>query len=212
MIRPGPQSEYPERLLVATGNAGKLSEFRALLAHIMIRSPSDVGLEDLLVEETGDTFYDNALLKARAYAMASGLISVGDDSGLEVDAIDDRPGVLSARYGGPDLDDAGRYRHLLDELTGVPAAARGARFRCCLVVAAPDGNTATTDGVCEGRILDEPTGRGGFGYDPVFFVPEYGRSMAALSRAEKGAVSHRGRALRALLPILQQKFPALLLG
>lgn len=197
-------------LLVATGNAGKLAEFRALLAHMAIRSPGEVGLEDLRVEETGSTFHDNALLKARAYAAASGLISVSDDSGLEVDAIDGRPGVQSARYGGADLDDAGRCRRLLDELTGVPTAARSARFRCCLVVVAPDGRTACADGVCEGRILHEPAGQGGFGYDPVFFVPAYGRSMAALSRAEKGAVSHRGQALRALLPILQQAFPTLL--
>ncbi len=196
-------------LLVATGNLGKLAEFRALLEDIPILSPRDAGL-DLHVAETGTTFYDNALLKAQAHASASGMISVADDSGLEVDALDGRPGVRSARYGGAGLDEAGRYQHLLDELAGVPTALRTARFHCCLVVADADGRTATTAGSCEGRILGEAEGDGGFGYDPVFFVPAYGRGMATLSRAEKGAVSHRGRALRALRPVLLETFPNLL--
>ena len=197
-------------LLVATGNKGKLAEFRALLAGVSICSPGDIGLGNLQVAETGSTFHENALLKARAYADVSGLISIADDSGLEVDALDGRPGVQSARYGDPELDDSGRYRHLLAEMHGVPSAARSARFRCCLVVVAPDGRLATAAGCCEGRILADPVGAGGFGYDPVFLVAEYGRSMAALSRAEKSAISHRGCAFRALLPILTETFPALL--
>jgi XTP/dITP diphosphohydrolase len=195
--------------LVATGNLGKLAEFRGLLEDIRILSPRDAGL-DLNVEETGSTFYDNALLKAQAYASASGMISVADDSGLEVDALEGRPGVRSARYGGAGLDDTARCQHLLDELVGVPMARRTARFRCCLVVAAADERTVSTTGSCEGHILDEPEGEGGFGYDPVFYVPAYGRSMATLSPAQKGAVSHRGRALRALVPLLQETFPSLL--
>ena len=199
MTRPCRQSQYSDRLLVATGNASKLAEFRALLAHMAIRSPGEVGLEDLRVEETGSTFHDNALLKARAYAAASGLISVGDDSGLEVDAIDGRPGVQSARYGGPDLDDAGRCRRLLDELTGVPTAARSARFRCCLVVVTPDGRTACADGVCEGRILHEPAGQGGFGYDPVFQANGHAITFGEMDADEKHRISHRARAFRKLV-------------
>ncbi|MDA0335405.1 MAG: RdgB/HAM1 family non-canonical purine NTP pyrophosphatase [bacterium] len=197
-------------LLVATGNKGKLHEFRSLLTGLRIRTPDDVRLGNLYVEETGDTFYDNALLKAKAYATASGLLSVADDSGLEVDALGGRPGVQSARYGGRELDDSGRYRHLLAELIDVPPEARTARFRCCLVVFSPDGRLVTAEGTCEGRILMRPSGEGGFGYDPVFLVPAYGRSMAALSRSEKSAISHRGRALRSLLPVLTETFPALL--
>ena len=202
-------------LLLATGNKGKLAEFRSLLANTTmvdatVYSPGDLSLEHLQVEETGTTFYENALLKAQAYVAASRRICVADDSGLEVDALGGRPGVHSARYGGQALDDSGRCRHLLAELGQLPPEARTARFRCCLVAAAPDGRVGTVAGVCGGRILDCPVGEGGFGYDPVFLVREYGRSMADLSRAEKDAISHRGRALRALVPILAETFPELL--
>jgi len=197
-------------LLVATGNKGKLAEFRSLLAGVSVCSPGEIGLGNLQVEETGSTFYENALLKAQAYARVSGVICIADDSGLEVDALNGRPGVQSARYGGAGLDDSGRYRHLLAELQELPPDARTASFRCCLVAAASDGRVATAEGSCEGRILSRPAGAGGFGYDPVFLVPAYGRSMAALSRAEKTAISHRGCAFRALVPILTEIFPALL--
>lgn len=196
-------------LLVATGNEGKLAEFRDLLAGFRILSPAQVGLVDLAVVEDSATFADNALCKARAFAAASGLISIADDSGLEVDALDGRPGVLSARYGGPGLDDADRWRLLLAELSGVPEAQRGARFRCCLAAVAPDGRTATAEGVCPGRILPGPRGSGGFGYDPVFFSADGGRALAELTAAQKGAVSHRGRALRAIRPHLLATFPEL---
>lgn len=195
---------------MATGNAGKLADFRGLLPGLEIQSPADAGLAGFEVEETGSSFYQNAMLKARAYSAASGMISVADDSGLEVDAIGGRPGVFSARYGGPGLDDAGRYRHLLEELSDIPASDRGARFKCCLVVVAPDDRSVTSEGVCEGRILEHPSGENGFGYDPVFLAPVYGRSMASLSKAEKGAISHRGQALRALVPILRAHFPTLI--
>lgn len=196
-------------LLVATGNPGKLAEFRDLLRGVDVLSPDEAGVAGLDVDETGDTFHENAALKAAAYCQAAGTISVADDSGLEVDALDGRPGVQSARYGGPELDDEGRYRRLLDELQGVPTPERSARFRCCLVAIAPDGRTVTAAGSCEGHILTAPEGDGGFGYDPVFHVPQYGRSMARLSPDEKGAVSHRGQALRALLPELRRVFPEL---
>ena len=194
-------------LLVATGNQGKLAEFRRLLAGIEILSPEQAGVADLDVEETGATFRDNARLTARAFAAASGQPCVADDSGLEVDALGGRPGVRSARYGGPGLDDAGRSRHLLAELQGV--TRRDARFRCCLCVVDVGGRQAEAEGACAGRILMAPVGAGGFGYDPVFLCLEYGRSMAQLSDAEKNAISHRGRALRSLLPRLREVFPEL---
>jgi XTP/dITP diphosphohydrolase len=194
-------------LLVATGNPGKLSEFRRLLRGIEILSPQEAGGESLSVPETGATFHDNALLKARAFAEATGLVSLADDSGLQVDALGGGPGVYSARYGGPDLDDAGRCRQLLRDLDGVPADERGARFRCCLVGIAADGRCVAAEGVCEGRILEACRGQGGFGYDPVFWVAEIGRAMAELRADEKDAVSHRGRALRAIQPDLLRVFP-----
>ena len=194
-------------VLIATGNPGKLAEFRRLLRGIETVSPAERGLEDLRVAETGATFHDNALLKARAYAEAFGCVSLADDSGLEVDALGGGPGVTSARYGGEGLDDGGRCRLLLRALAGVPGPRRGARFRCCLVASAPDGRLAAAEGVCEGRILEAPAGDGGFGYDPVFFSLDAGRAMAELSPGEKGAVSHRGRALRAIRPLLLERFP-----
>ena len=194
-------------VLIATGNPGKLAEFRRLLRGIRTVSPAERGLEGLKVAETGSTFHDNALLKARAFAEASGHVSLADDSGLEVDALGGAPGVTSARYGGEGLDDAVRCRLLLRVLAGVPRPERGARFRCCRVAAAPAGRTATAEGVCEGRILEAPVGRGGFGYDPVFHSLEAGRGMAELSADEKGAISHRGRALGAIRPLLLERFP-----
>lgn len=199
-------------LLVATGNPGKLAEFRRLLRGIEAVSPAERGLEELRVAETGTTFHDNALLKARAFAAASGCVSLADDSGLEVDALGGAPGVTSARYGGEGLDDRGRCRLLLKALAGVPRPERGARFRCCLAAAAPDGRLASAEGVCEGRILEAPAGGGGFGYDPVFFSREAGRGMAELTPGEKGAVSHRGRALRAIRPLLLERFPEIAPG
>ena len=193
-------------LLVATGNPGKLAEFRRLLAGIVVLSPADLGVADLCVAETGATFLDNARLKARAFAEAAGCVSLADDSGLEVDALDGRPGVLSARYGGPGLDDAGRCQRLLDELADVPLARRGARFRCCLVAASPDGREVSAEGTSEGHILEHRVGDGGFGYDPVFFASDGGRGMAELSADEKGAISHRGRALRTIRPQLLEVF------
>lgn len=196
-------------VLVATSNEGKLREFRGLLRGLDVASPHDAGVADLQVDETGETFRDNALLKARAYTAASGWISVADDSGLEVDALDGRPGVRSARYGGAGLDDVGRYRHLLEEMRDVPDGQRTAHFCCHLALVTPDGRTIEAQGRCSGHILQGPAGDGGFGYDPVFHVPQYGRSMASLSRAEKAAVSHRGQALRALVVQVRQSLPEL---
>jgi XTP/dITP diphosphohydrolase len=155
-----------------------------------------------LPEETGDTYRANALLKARAGARQSGSIAIGDDSGLEVDALGGAPGVRSARYGGPGLDDAGRCRHLLGALRDVPASRRTARFRCVIAVVDPSGQEHVVEGVAEGLILEAPRGTGGFGYDPLFFFPPLGRTFAELSEEEKARVSHRGRAASAARRLL----------
>lgn len=197
-------------LLVATNNPGKLREFRVLLKPISLVAPRNLGLE-LDVEETGQTFAENAALKARAFATAANCLALADDSGLEVDALDGAPGVYSARYGGPVLDDRGRCQLLLNQLHPfADPARRRARFRCCIVAAAPDGRTCQAVGTCEGFIASAPAGEGGFGYDPLFFVPAYGRTMAQLSPETKNRISHRFRALEAIRPLLLETFPDLL--
>ena len=187
----------PKKLLIATKNQGKVREYRELLADLPFEvvSLADVGL-DAEVEETGATFEENAILKARTYARLSGLLTWADDSGLAVDALDGWPGVHSARVAGPNASDADRIALLLQRLEGVPPEQRTAAFHCVVAIATPDGRVWTTDGMCSGVIIDEPTGRGGFGYDPVFFVPALGKTFAQLSSEEKNAISHRGMAAR----------------
>ena len=148
------------------------------------------------------SYHENALLKAQAFCQASGLLTLADDSGLEVDALDGAPGIYSARFGGPGLDDVGRYRLLLLKLEGVPDAQRTARFRCVIAVVWPDGREETVAGVCEGRIIHAPRGENGFGYDPVFFVNEQGHTMAELPAEIKNRISHRARATLAARDIL----------
>jgi XTP/dITP diphosphohydrolase len=197
------------QILVATCNRGKLREYADLLSSLRAEGqpPEWVTLTDLgierEVEETGATFEENALLKVRAYARESGLLTLADDSGLEVDALNGEPGIYSARYGGPGLDDAGRYRLLLRKLAGVPVDKRAARFRCVVAVSTPEGELFTADGVCEGQIGIEPKGDNGFGYDPVFIVEGYGVTMAELSLEVKNRISHRARALRAVQSTLE---------
>jgi XTP/dITP diphosphohydrolase len=197
------------QILVATRNRGKLREYTDLLSSLRAEGqpPEWVTLTDLgierEVEETGATFEENALLKVRAYARESGLLTLADDSGLEVDALNGEPGIYSARYGGPGLDDAGRYRLLLRKLAGVPADKRAARFRCVVAVSTPEGELFTADGVCEGQIGIEPKGDNGFGYDPVFIVEGYGVTMAELPLEVKNRISHRARALRAVQSTLE---------
>ncbi len=149
-----------------------------------------------LPPEDEDSYAGNARVKARAGRQLTGELALGDDSGLEVDALGGAPGLRSARFGGPGLDDAGRCRRLLEALRGVPEARRTARFRCLIALAHPDGRERLVEGLAEGRILDEPRGAGGFGYDPLFHYAPLGRTFAELSHAEKAEVSHRGRALR----------------
>ncbi len=195
-----------QQFLVATHNPGKVAEFATMLADLRLTwlGLGDVGIT-LDVPETGTTFYENAILKARGYAAASRLITLADDSGLEVDALNGRPGIHTGRYGGEGLTHAQRYQRLLSELLGVPWAERTARFRCVIVVARPDGALlGSTEGICEGIIAEAPAGNGGFGYDPVFYLPERGQTLAELAAADKNQVSHRGQALRKIEPLLRQ--------
>lgn len=194
------------KLLIATRNPGKVLEYRELLADLDLELtfPDQEGL-DLEVNESGATFEENARLKALAYARASGLPSMADDSGLEVDALDGAPGVRSARYAGPQASDADRYRQLLAALADVPAGQRSARFRCVVALARPDGTIETAEGRCEGAIGFEPRGEHGFGYDPVFVVQGYGgRTMAELPPEIKNRISHRARAVLAARPFLEK--------
>ena len=185
----------PVRLLLATNNAHKLRELREILEGLPVRltTPEEEGLR-LEVDETGATFAENARLKALAFARAAGLVALADDSGLEIDALGGEPGVHSKRLGGPEATPAGQIALVLERLREVPEPARTARFRCVMALAAPDGRVETVDGTCEGRIAPAPRGQRGFGYDPIFYLPELGRTMAELDAAEKHAISHRGRA------------------
>jgi XTP/dITP diphosphohydrolase len=191
------------RLLLATHNRGKRREWQALLEELPVEVilPDDLGLSSE-VDETGETYHENALLKARALAAESGLPTLADDSGLEVDALEGAPGVRSARYhlGTDEV----RYRALLRALEGVPEDRRSARFRCVAALVLPDGREFLTEGVCEGHIIFEPAGEGGFGYDPVFYVAEAGCTMAELPAEMKNRLSHRAHAAQAMRPIIAQ--------
>ena len=194
-------------ILLATTNQGKLREFGGLLEPLAVCSPHDLGI-NIEVEETGNSFRENALLKSRAFADASRIITLADDSGLEVDALEGAPGVHSARFGGPGLDDTDRCELLLEALRGVTEhERRSARFRCCLVAVSVDGRKCEAEGACEGSIAPKGMGSGGFGYDPVFLVPEFGQTMAQLAPEVKGAISHRARAVEAIKPRLIELFP-----
>ena len=180
------------RLLIATTNAGKINEYRLLLEGI---GADVVGLRDLRLDldvaETGATFEENARLKARAYAEATGLWTLADDSGLCVDVLNGAPGVFSARYGPTDQT---RVERLLNEMRSVPEEKRTARFVCAIVLAEPAGSTRAFEGVCEGRIARQPSGSNGFGFDPVFYLPDLAQTMAELPIAVKNQISHRARA------------------
>jgi len=187
-------------LVVATANPGKLREFRALLAGLPFEIVGQAALGVESVEETGASFLDNALLKARHAAAVSGAAALADDSGLEVDALGGAPGIRSARYAGPAADDAANNAKLLAALAGVPATRRTARYRCVLAfVDGPnDPQPITAEGVWEGCLLEAPRGAGGFGYDPYFWLPELKATAAEIDPAEKNVRSHRGQALELL--------------
>jgi len=191
------RSSFSDRALVlATANRAKGRELRALLAGIPYHVQDLSDFPSLTLPAEGEASYeDNALLKARAVAEATRTLALADDSGIEVDALGGRPGVLSARYGGEGLHDEDRWRHMLRELRGVPPAQRTARYRCVVALCSPDGHEATTQGVVDGLILESPRGDGGFGYDPVFYYPPLRATFAEVSAEAKHAVSHRGQAM-----------------
>lgn len=186
------------KIVVGTRNAGKVREIRQALAELPfeVSGIPDEGLAD--VEETGVTFSENAILKARYYAQHTGEYCLADDSGLEVDALDGVPGVYSARYSGEGATDAANNKKLLLALQNVPAEKRTARFRSVLALAGPDGSLLLADGTCEGLILSESKGDGGFGYDPLFWLPAQQKTLAEMTVQEKNAISHRGNALKVL--------------
>jgi XTP/dITP diphosphohydrolase len=187
-----------QTLVVATGNPGKLEELQAYLQDL----PWQLALKpaDLDIEETGQTFLENARLKATGIAVATGQWSIADDSGLAIDALGGAPGIYSARYGTTDSD---RIERVLRELGS--ESHRQAQFVCAIVLARPDGTIALeAEGVCPGEILHQPQGMGGFGYDPIFYVPEIGKTFAEMSPEQKHILSHRGRAFALLLPQLRE--------
>ncbi len=193
----------PIQLLIATNNPGKRREFQALLADLPFQLilPSEIGL-DLHPSEEGQTYAENAQHKAMTFARASGLLSLADDSGLEVDALNGAPGLHSARYHPrPGATDAERRALLLEHLRPYPRPWT-ARFRAVLALADPRGEISLAEGICEGEIIPEERGENGFGYDPIFLLREVGRTMAELSMEEKNRLSHRARAVQALRPIL----------
>ncbi|MDR0671012.1 MAG: RdgB/HAM1 family non-canonical purine NTP pyrophosphatase [Oscillospiraceae bacterium] len=184
--------------VLATGNPGKRREMESLLAPlgVRLRLPAEFGAA-FAPDETGATFAANARLKAEAALALTGLPALADDSGLEVAALNGAPGVFSARYGGAGLSAAARNERLLAALAG--QTDRAARFVCALICLFPDRRALTAEGVCEGEIALAPRGAGGFGYDPLFYLPKYKKTMAELSDGEKNEISHRGLAVRALL-------------
>lgn len=194
-----------KKLLVATLNPGKVREFASALIPEGLEVCGLDRLDDMTsIEETGQTFEENARLKAEGYSRRTEMPVLADDSGIEVDALGGAPGVQSARYGGPDMDDEGRNRLLLKEMEKVTdPEKRSARFRCVLALAKAGKTLAAFDGVIEGRITNEPAGDNGFGYDPIFFHPPSGCTTAQLSTAEKQRVSHRGKAIAAFLEALR---------
>ena len=198
----------PGRIVIASGNRGKLAEFAELLEgwHCEVVPQSELGV--IPAAETGDSFIANALLKAHAAAHQSLLPAIADDSGLAVDALDGEPGIYSARYAGVGANDAANNHKLLQALAGVPESRRTARYHCALVYLRhwQDPNPIICQATWEGRILEAPRGEGGFGYDPLFYLDDRGVSVAEMDSAEKNRISHRGKAMAALLAALEQEF------
>ncbi|MBC1473224.1 XTP/dITP diphosphatase [Listeria grandensis] len=194
-----------KKLVIATNNVGKAQEFEKLFgAHgIEILTLADFP-EIGEIEETGTTFAENAALKAETVANQIGQVVIGDDSGLIVDALDGAPGVYSARYAGNQHNDADNNEKLMKELRDVPKSARQARFHCTLAIAFPDEATQFFTGECEGEILALPQGKNGFGYDPLFYLPEFDKSMAEITPDQKNKISHRGKALEKVAKNIDQ--------
>lgn len=195
-----------QTIIFATGNEGKMREIRQILERMdaEILSMKEAGIETDIVED-GKNFEENAVIKAKAVAARTDHIVLADDSGLEIDHLNKEPGIYSARYLGEDTSYDIKNANLLERMEGVPEEKRTARFVCAIAAAMPDGEVFTTRGVVEGRIGHEPKGENGFGYDPIFFLPEYGCTSAELSEEEKNAISHRGRALTAMREELEKR-------
>lgn len=193
-----------QRILLATQNEGKILEMKALLSDLDVTIVGTKNIPDYgSVEETGSTFLENALIKARYGRDRSGLITVADDSGLMVDALHGEPGIFSARYGGENTTDELNNQKLLKELENVDYSHRQGRYICAIAIATPWGEEFTAEGVLEGRILKNPAGSGGFGYDPLFFVEDYKKTVAELPLEVKNEISHRAKALEQAAPILK---------
>ena len=195
---------FPPRLAIASRNPGKIREIRAIAAdwpvEWFVADDDPERWPD--VEETGRTYLENAALKARAVAAATGTPSVADDSGIEVDALGGAPGPRSARYAGDDATDEENLRMLIRALAGIPESGRSARYRCVAALATPEGELVWAQGVCEGTLISTPRGTGGFGYDPIFVPEGWDATMAELTSQEKDRISHRGRAFRALRELI----------
>ena len=193
------------KLLLATGNRAKLYELRSLFQALPYElvTPSEMGISTK-VDEVGQSLEENARLKAITFAASSQLLSLADDSGLEVDALGGEPGVLSARYAGADASDTDRIDYLLLRIKDVPWQKRQARFRCVMAIATPDGQVSLFCGDCPGVITLEPRGKMGFGYDPIFYLPRLGKTLAELPLEVKNRVSHRGQAARKAFPLLKR--------
>lgn len=199
--------EAQTKIIVATGNEGKMAEIRQILAseNIVFSSLKDEGLLDVEIIEDGKTFEENAIIKARKISELTGKMVLADDSGLEVDYLDKAPGIYSARYMGEDTPYSVKNQHIIDQLEGVEDEKRSARFVCVIACAFPDGRNITTRGVIEGRIGYEEKGTNGFGYDPIFYVPELGCTTSELPPEAKNKISHRGRALTAMYEELKKE-------
>jgi XTP/dITP diphosphohydrolase len=193
------------KLLLATNNQGKVHEYQDLLKCLPLElvTPASIGIK-LDVAESGSTYQDNARLKAEAFAKASNLLTLADDSGLEVDALHGEPGIRSSRYAGQGSSDADRVRYLLSRLKDVPDEQRTARFRCVIALVWPDGKIEYCSGVCEGIITREPRGKEGFGYDPIFYFPGFQKTMAELSMDVKNNISHRALAAKEACELLNK--------
>lgn len=192
------------QILLASANKGKIRELEGMLGEdIEVLSLSNFpDFQD--IEETGRTFAENAFIKARAAGSLAGIVTLADDSGLEVDVLNGAPGIFSARFAGEPKNDDLNNEKLLSELEGISEDERTARFRCCLAIVSPEGQEILTEGTVEGRILLSPRGTGGFGYDPIFYLPELKKTMAELSLEEKNTLSHRAQAFRKAIPILKR--------
>ena len=194
-------------LVLASRNKKKLEELRALLADMPIEVLSLLDFPDIPeIPETGSTFAENAELKAKAAANATGRVALADDSGLEVDALGGQPGILSNRFAGPKATDRDKYMRILELLEGVPDEERTARFRAAVAIAVPEGETIVVEGACEGRIAREPRGDQGFGYDPIFYLPDLRLTMAELPASEKNRISHRAHALQSAKKVLRKLY------